>query len=109
LLNPLDVGDIRDNDRHNITYNPLGGNSTLHSEPVPFKRSFSGGKDNAPELRRVTINVEYVRNLSDELLHRAQAPGFAKVPMATIQRLRPVKQAQILLAHVFQVSWLLLP
>jgi hypothetical protein len=109
LLDPVDVGDIDDDNRHNITYNPSGETPTLHSEPIHFRRSFSGGKEDAPELRRVTINSEYIRQLSDELLHRAQRSRFAKFLTPTIQRDRPVKQAQILLAHVFQVSWLLLP
>ena len=109
LLDPLDVGDIGDDDRHNITYNPLGGNPTLHSEPVHFRRSYSGGKENAPELRRVIINSEYVRELSDGLLHRAQGSRFAKFIMPSIRRFSSLKQAQILLGRIFQVSWLLLP
>ena len=109
LLNPLDVGDIGDDDRHNITYNPLGGNPTLHSEPVHFPRSFSGGKENAPELRRVTINSEYVRELSDDLLHRVQGSRFAILVQPTIQRVSALKQVQLLLGRIYQLSWLLLP
>jgi hypothetical protein len=109
LLDPDDVGEIGDNDRHNVTYDPLGGNSTLHSEPVHFRRSFSGGKENAPELRRVTINVEYVRELSDALLHRAQVFRSAKFITPAIEEVAPVKQAQLLLGRVYQVSWFLLP
>jgi hypothetical protein len=108
-LNPLDVGEIQDNGRHNITYNSLGGNPKLHSEPIPFRHSFSGSKDNAPDLRRVTIDAQYVRQLSDELLHRSQAPGLSKVLTPRIRDFRPIEQAQLLLAHVFQVSWFLLP
>jgi hypothetical protein len=109
FLDPVDVGDINDDDRHNITYNPLGKNPTLHSEPVHFRRSFSGGKENAPELRRVIINSEYVRELSHSLLHRAQGSRFAKFLTPTIQRVGVMRQAQILLGRIYQVSWLLLP
>lgn len=109
LLNPLDVGVIDDDERHNVTYNPSGGNPTRHSDPVHFERSFSGGEDNAPELRRLTIDSEYVRGLSEELLHRAQGSRFAKFLTPTIQRASYIKRAQILLGRIYQVSWFLLP
>lgn len=32
LLDPLDVGEISDAERHNVTFGPSGSNPTLHSE-----------------------------------------------------------------------------
>lgn len=61
LLDPLDVGDILDDDRHNITYNLLGLNPTLHSETRPFKDSYFGGEEKRPELRTSNINIGYPR------------------------------------------------
>ena len=109
LLDPVDVGDIVDDDRHNITYDALGHNPTLHSEPRRFKRAFGGGRENAPQLKRQPITREYVEQLSDELVRRTAVSKFRRSITPEVEQARPVERAQIILGHVYQVTWFLLP
>jgi hypothetical protein len=109
LLNPLDVGDIDDNERHNITYNVLGQNPTLHSDPRQFIRAFGGGKENAPKLNRQHITQDYVHELSHELIRRTRDSKFKQSVTSELERARPIERVQILLGRVYQVTWLLLP
>jgi len=109
LLDPLDIGDIFDNKRHNITYDALGQNPTLHSEPRQFQRAYGGGKENAPELRRQPITAAYVQSLSDELVRRTRDSKFRASVTKELERGTPVERAQVLLGRVYQVTWLLLP
>jgi hypothetical protein len=108
LLNPLDVGEITDNKRHNITYDALGQTPTLHSDPRRFKKAFGGGKENAPELKRQRITHNYVEVLSEELVRRTRNSRFRRSITAELERARPIEQAQLLLGRVYQVTWLLL-
>lgn len=109
LLDPLDVGDITDNGRHNITYNAFGQNPTLHSDPRRFQRAYGGGQENAPKLRRQAITEDYVEELSRELVRRTKDSKFKQSLTAELEQTRPVGRAQILLGRVYQVTWLLLP
>jgi len=109
LLDPFDVRDITDNERHNITYDALGQNPTLHSDPRRFKKAFGGGEENAPELKRQPITIEYVHALSQELVRRTRDSKFRQSLTAEVERARPIERAQILLGRVYQVTWLLLP
>lgn len=109
LLDPLDIGDITDNDRHNITYDALGQNPTLHSEPHRFKRAYGGGKENAPQLKQQSITLEYVQSLSDELVRRTKDSKFRNSVTKELERGSSIERAQVLLGRVYQVTWLLLP
>jgi hypothetical protein len=109
LLNPLDVGEILDNYRHNITYNRIGANPMLHSEFRRFKKSYSGTGEGAPELHESKLDLEYILQLSDELLGRTMESRFAKSVTGVLERLRPIERVQFLLGRVYQVTWLLLP
>ena len=109
LLDPLDVGDITDNGRHNITYNAFGQNPTLHSDPRRFQRAYGGGQENAPELRRQAITEDYMEELSRELVRRTKDSKFKQSLTAELAQTGPVERAQILLGRVYQVTWLLLP
>ena len=109
LLNPLDVGDIDDNKRHNITYNALGENPTLHSEPRHFIRAYGGGQENAPQLNRQPITLEYVQALSHELVRRTRDSKFRRFFTQELEHARPIEQVQFLLGRAYQVTWLLLP
>ncbi|PMR72068.1 adenylosuccinate lyase [Billgrantia endophytica] len=109
LLDPLDVGEILDRDRHNITYCPAGMNATLHSDPRPFKQTYAGARDRSPHLRENKIDEEYVESLSDELLYRTRDSKFRSALTREVERASPVKRAQIILGRVYQVTWLLLP
>lgn len=107
-LDPLDVGDITDNELHNITYKPGGEDPTLHSNPRPFKKSFTGLEEET-ELKRQPITIEYVESLSQELVTRTRESKYKAAVTREIERARPIEQVQILLGRVYQVSWLLLP
>ena len=110
LLDPLDVGDIRDDDHHNITYSTgVGHNPTLHSEPRNFKRVYGGGREDAPELKSQPITGEYVQALSEELVRRTADSKFRRSITAELEQARPIEQAQIILGRVCQVTWFLLP
>ena len=109
LLDPLDVGDVVGEERHNITYDALGQNPTLHSEPRRFKRAFGGGREQAPELKHQTITAVYVHELSDELVRRTRDSKFRRSLTLELEWSRPIERAQILLGRVYQVTWLLLP
>jgi hypothetical protein len=109
LLDPADVGDVTDNERHNITYDAQGQNPTLHSELRRFRRSFAGDEEHAPELKRQPITKEYIHALSNELVRRTEESKFRRSLTKELVRARPIEQAQILLGRVYQVTWLLLP
>ncbi len=109
FLNPLDVGEVTDEERHNITYDVLGRNPTLHSEPRHFRRSFGGGKEDAPQLKQQPITRDYIHALSDELVRRTEQSKFHRSLTAELRRARPIERAQVLLGRVYQVTWLLLP
>lgn len=109
LLEPLDVGTIADRRRHNITYNPLGQNATLHSEPRRFKHAFGGGREDAPPLKRQPVTADYIEKLSADLVRRTVESKFRRAVTREIEEARPIERAQILLGHVYQVTWFLLP
>ena len=109
LLNPLDVGEVTGKNRHNVTYDVLGQNPTLHSELRYFKHSYSGGERNAPAANRQRITLDYIQELSAELEHSTEdSKFFRSLPMA-LELSSPIKRAQFLLGRVYQVTWLLLP
>ena len=109
LLDPLDVGNIADDERHNVTYGPLGTNPTLHSQSRRFERVFSGDKEHVPSLRTSTLNSEYIVSLSDELLSRTSDSRFARQITPEIRKARPIERVQLILGRVYQVTWLVLP
>ena len=109
LLDPLDVGDVPDLERHNITYGPNGQNPTLHSEARRFNKSYRGGEEEAPLLREQKIDPEYVEELSETLVRRSARPGFEGDVPKDIENARPIERVQLILARVFEVSWILLP
>lgn len=109
LLDPLDVGDITDSDRHNITYDVAGGNPTLHSEIRRFQKAFGGGKEGAPPLKEQPVTLEYVEGLRGELVQRTRNSKYRPALTEELHKARPVEQVQVLLGRVYQVSWLLLP
>lgn len=108
-LDPLDVGKINDNLRHNITYGPHAQNPTLHSDPRKFKRSYGGGEEDVPEFRRQLITEDYVQGLAEELLQRTIDSKFRGFVPKDLWRRHPVEQVQFLLGRIYQVSWILLP
>jgi hypothetical protein len=109
LLNPTHVGRITDTDRHNITFDPLGGNATLHSETRRFSKSFTGEAVNHPEVRRVKVDEGYIEELSALLVEETATRRFEPLTTHAFRHRRPIQKAQILLAHVYDVTWLLLP
>lgn len=109
LLDPLDVGEITDTDRHNITYNVAGGNPTLHSEARRFRKGFGGGREDPPPLKQQPVTVEYVEALSGKLIQRTRDSKYRPALTGEVQRSRPIEQVQVLLGRVYQVTWLLLP
>ena len=56
LLNPLDVGTVNDNQRHNITYGPAGQRPALHSDTKPFEEDLNGIKRNPDALKRQVVD-----------------------------------------------------
>jgi hypothetical protein len=110
LLDPLDVGRIQDNERHNITYNEQGGNPTLHSEARKFKKSFGGGKEDAPVLRRSTVTMNYVEGLRTDLIRQARHDLKRRSAITRqIEEAPAIEQVQLILGKVYEVTWLLLP
>ena len=108
-LDPMQVGQITDNERHNITYDENGGNPTLHSEARPFTNSFGAGKDNAPTLREQLVTLEYVEELQSELVKYTKESKFRAALTTDFDSLKTIEQVQFLLGRVYQLTWLLLP
>lgn len=108
LLNPLQVGEITDNDRHNITFGPPGYPKILHSEPKRFGDERFGGEE-LPPLERVDVSEAYVEYLGSRLIEITSDSKFKKKLPPRIERLRPVKQTQFILSRIYDVSWFLLP
>ena len=109
LINPSDVGRISDSDHHNVTYDKLGNNPTLHSEPRRFQRTYSGGKEDGPPLHEREISEEYIEQFAAELRDRADDTGIDRMAMKAIRAVQPTEQIQVILGRVYQVTWLLLP
>lgn len=109
LLDPADVGDIFDIERHNITYGPDGTNPTLHSEFRRFKNSYSGGAENKPFLKQRVLNEEYIEELSEDLVVRTRESRFQRSLTSAVERSKPIERVQYLLGRVYQVTWVLLP
>lgn len=109
LLVPTDVGYISDDERHNITFDSAGINSTLHSVPRPFQGVFTGTGEGAPELRSVDMSEGYIEELADILMLRASNRTGDRTILREIRSSRPIEQVQVILGRVFQVTWLLLP
>lgn len=109
LLVPTDVGGISDAEHHNITYDATGPNPTLHSEPRPFGRSFSGSGEGSPELRPINMSDNYIEELADALMRWASNRIGDRATYREIRSSRPIEQAQIILGRIYQVTWLLLP
>lgn len=109
LLDPIQVGQITDTDRHNITFNQAGLNATLHSDVRRFKQEYTGGEDRRPPLERVDVTLDYVEGLSEQLISETGTNRFEPFLTRKFRATRPIERVQILLAHVYNVTWLLLP
>ncbi|MGH7238673.1 MAG: adenylosuccinate lyase, partial [Candidatus Saccharimonadales bacterium] len=109
LLDPLQVGQITDAARHNITFNQAGLNATLHSDARRFKQEYTGGEVRRPPLERVDVTLDYVEELSEQLVADTRTNRFESYLGREFRATRPVERVQILLAHVYDVTWLLLP
>jgi len=109
LLDPQDVGNITDNDLHNITFAKSGADPTLHSNPRRFKIPHRASKNGMPEFKRRKIDSRYFEEVSEELVSRTIQSKFKKSITRAIERMQPLQRAQFLLGHVYQVSWVLVP
>ena len=109
LLDPQDVGDILGNGRHNITFSPGGANPTLHSKPKRFKKTYRVSKDDTPDFKKRKIDLQYMEGVSEEVVFRTVHSKFKKTVTKSVERMRPLQQAQYLLGHVYKVSWVLIP
>lgn len=109
LLDPVDVGNVTDNEHHNITYDLNGGNATLHSKARRFSQTYGGGHERAPQLKQQVISQDYLVSLSEELVQRTVRSKFQTAVTIDLELARPIERAQYLLGHVYQVTWLLLP
>jgi hypothetical protein len=109
LLDPLQVGQIADSNRHNITFNQAGLNAILHSDLRRFKQEYRGGDERRPPLERVDVTIDYVEELSEQLIADTRTNRFERHLSREFRATRPVERVQILLAHVYDVTWLLLP
>ena len=109
LLNPLDVGTIADTVRHNITYGPLGTKPTLHSEPRPFDKAFSGDRERGPQLAQNNFDLIDFNRLSRDLMKQAKGSQVSRALTADLDGATSIQRLQILLGRVYQVTWLLLP
>lgn len=107
-INPSSTGLITDTATHNVTFAPSGSPAFLHSE-IRKIESFTSIDDLLPQLEERRIDVEYVEELAAELVAITLETRFAEQITKQLYRLRPVEQAQYILGHVYDVSWLLLP
>ncbi|MBS0546791.1 MAG: adenylosuccinate lyase [Proteobacteria bacterium] len=107
LLDPADVGAIQDNARHNVSY-VQGGAAFLHSEQRRFEKSVSASREKPPEFRRQKINEDYVIRLKDELIRKTPERRVRRAISAGVDALRPLEQVQLVLARVYDVSWILI-
>lgn len=106
LLDPMDVGEIHDNEKHNITY-CSNGYAVLHSEPRRFEESHST-RERLSTLKRGKISDDYIRELSEELNRRTAESRFATLMPEGLKVRRPIEQVQIILGRIYEVSWILL-
>ena len=108
ILDPLDVGQLADSDRHNVTYSPQGLNAKIHSDVRSFSGHFSGGRERSPEYRRRPITIEYVRELADTLVERTANSDATSQFLSEVKNRNYLQQVQYLLGRVYSVSWILL-
>ncbi|MDZ7842169.1 MAG: adenylosuccinate lyase [Gammaproteobacteria bacterium] len=109
LLDPLDVGDITDTERHNITFAPNGLNPALYSDVRRFKRPHRANKDELPEFKKRKIDTAYLEEVSDEIVNRTVRSKFRGSVTRSVERMKPLEKAQFLLGRVYKVSWVLVP
>jgi len=109
FLDPSDVGKITDTKRHNITYDGLGQDPTLHSEPLRFKNAYRADKEHGPRLKVQPVTEEYVAELSRDLMNITSRQRMGREIANEVQTARPIERVQVLLGRVYQVTWLLLP
>lgn len=109
LLDPLDVDSINDDERHNVTYGPNGQSPTLHSDPKSFKEDIEGKRGAPASLNRQIVDEAYVDSLAEELISRTRESKFRSSITSDVERSTSIQKAQILLAKVYDVTWLLLP
>jgi len=109
LLDPDQVGDILDHDRHNITYGPGGLLPTLHSDPRRFHKAYRASRDEPLPIKRRDVTAEYFVELSDELVSRTLESKFKESVTSRVERMRPIQRTQFLLGRVYNVSWVLIP
>jgi len=109
LLDPLQVGEIKDNNRHNITYGPNGDMPTLHSKIRRFEKSFRANNKEELPIKRKQISTEYLSELSEELIDRTLESKFRESVTDKVYRMRPIQRAQFILGRVYHVSWILVP
>lgn len=109
LLNPLDVGRINDVNRHNISFGPDGENSALHSEVRGFDKAYRASKEGMPEFKKREITSSYFEEVSAEVRVRTIESKFKDSVTRSVERMKPLQQAQFLLGRVYKVSWVLVP
>jgi hypothetical protein len=111
LIDPIQVGEISDAERHNITYDAVGGNATVHSEPRRFEAVYGGGRERAPNLHQIEITSELVAELSDKIYRHMQDSEIrVHIPLpSALGQMRPLNRVQVILGRIYQVSWVLLP
>jgi len=109
LLDPVQVGDILDHDRHNITYGPGGLLPTLHSEPRRFQKAYRASKEEPLPIKRQDVTPEYFVELSVELVTRTLESKFKESVTSRVERMRPIQRTQFLLGRVYNVTWVLIP
>ncbi|MDN3520183.1 hypothetical protein [Halomonas ramblicola] len=109
LLDPLDVGDITDNNRHNITFAPGGINPAMHSEVRKFERPHHASKEDMPKFKKKDIDYSYFEEVSDEIVQRTVQSKFRDSFTRSVERMKPLQKAQFLLGRVYKVSWVLVP
>jgi hypothetical protein len=108
LLDPLQVGRAGPGN-HNITYGPNGEKPALHSNSSSFKNAYQADREHMPPLKKREINSEFVAELGNTLLNRADNRDERSRKVASDTRgRRPIEVVQIVLGRVYQVSWLLL-
>lgn len=107
ILDPVEVGDVIDGKRHNITFSPQGLNACLHSDPRPFKTHYSGSRRKLPEFRIQEVTLDYIQELAESLVSRVRNTDASGRTYDELRSFKPIQQVQYALARVYFVSWIL--
>lgn len=105
LIDPNSYG-ITDKRQHHITYNPLGNEAFLHSEPKKIE-TLSNIKD-ILNLEKVKVDMQYIENLDLNLMESISELLAKNTKLNDLfKKLNRIQRIQYITGKIYGLSWIL--